>query len=86
MANQLHMLKNIFGNTPYRGAQGHIAVGDRFEAVNQKLPVWIVERISTVASSQFPLISIRCETKPDLQKIVSQAVLEDGIAFKPIVN
>ena len=60
-----------------------ISIGDRFEQSHHGLPVWIVERISRVEISQFPLISLRREDRPELQKIISLTALQDGIDYRP---
>ncbi|MCJ9430427.1 hypothetical protein [Kordiimonas marina] len=60
-----------------------LAVGDRYEQADRTLSIWVVERITKLGSSQYPLVSLAREDHPDLKKTVSVAVLEEGEDFRP---
>ena len=63
-----------------------VAIGDKFEQLDEGLPVWTVERISRVQVSNFPLISMIREDHPELTKTVSLTALEDGEDFRPALQ
>ncbi|TNE60618.1 MAG: hypothetical protein EP335_18455 [Alphaproteobacteria bacterium] len=60
-----------------------LSIGDRFEQADRTHSVWVVERISKLGSSLYPLVSLAREDHPDLKKTVSLAVLEEGEDFRP---
>ena len=62
-----------------------VAVGDRLVYRSPDSSVWVVERISSVGASTYPLVSLAREGHPDLKKTVSIAVIEEGGEFRPAV-
>ncbi|WP_308909977.1 hypothetical protein [Pseudokordiimonas caeni] len=62
----------------------NVAVGDRFCLRERLSSVWVVSRISNVESSRYPLVNLRHESYPDLEKTVSVGALADGIDFLPM--
>lgn len=82
----LNLLKRALGVDVPLSADTNVAIGDRFEQLDDNLSVWTVERISQVQMSSFPLISLSREDHPDLVKTVSLAVLEDGEDFRPAIQ
>ena len=80
------ILKRVVSGVEEGGMRTNIAVGDRFEHQDRDLSVWIVEKISNVSSSHLPLISLSREGRPDLKKILSLSVLEEGEDFRPTLQ
>ncbi len=60
----------------------NVTVGDRFEESEADLPVWIVDRISHVRGSLFPLVSLRREGNPDLERTLSISALDDQEVYR----
>lgn len=85
MANQtgIGFLKRMFTPAGATLPQAEVTIGDRFLSRDAKTSVWVVERISSVGSSTYPLVSLSREGYPDLKKTVSIAVLQDGEDFRP---
>lgn len=82
----IEIFRRAFSSQPYTSGQATIAIGDKFQHRDTALSVWVVERISEVSSSNLPLISLSLEGRPDLKKILSLSVLEDGEDFRPTVQ
>lgn len=80
------MFKRAMRPQPGVGIRETIAIGDRFQQSGQPLSVWVVEKISQVSTSNLPLISLSREGRPDLKKILSLSVLEDGDDFRPTLQ
>jgi len=78
----LHPIKLIKKIMPTNGrADGtrKVSIGDRFERDDAAISIWVVERISNVRASRFPLISLSREGRPDITKTVSlDAFVKDG--------
>ena len=82
----LNLLKRVLGVEVGLDDEMNIAVGDRFEQVDDELSLWTVERIRQVQMSNFPLISLSRVDHPDLVKTVSLAALQDGEDFRPAIQ
>jgi hypothetical protein len=80
---KIGFLKRMFTPATAGQNQCEISVGDRYQALGTRPSVWVVERISSVGSSSYPLVSMCREGHPDLKKTVSLAVLQDGADFRP---
>jgi hypothetical protein len=61
-----------------------IEVGDRFHATTNEIPIWIVDKVTKVKSSHFPLVSLKREDQPHMIKVLSSRVLEDREEFLQI--
>lgn len=59
------------------------AVGARFTQSSAHAPVWVVQSVMNVKSSQFPLVRLTSEKYPDLLKVVSLSALYDDEEFTP---
>ncbi|NVJ99518.1 MAG: hypothetical protein HWE25_15300 [Alphaproteobacteria bacterium] len=81
--NGIGFLKRMFTPAGVTLAPQEVTIGDRFLSRDAQASVWVVERISSVDASSFPLVSLSREGRPDLKKIVSIAVLQDGEDFRP---
>lgn len=80
------LLKRVLGVESALSPEAGIAVGDRYEQLDDTPSVWTVQRISKVEMSNFPLISLSREDHPDLIKTVSLAALKDGDDFRPAIQ
>lgn len=81
--NKISFFKRMFTSTGAAPNQSDVAVGARYTASGMKPSVWVVERISSVGGSSYPLVSMCREGHPDLKKTVSLAVLQEGSDFTP---
>ncbi|WP_417449003.1 hypothetical protein [Kordiimonas sp.] len=79
------LLKRLFRGDAVREHEPGVIVGARYMARNHQSSVWVVERISSVGASSYPLVSLSREGHPDLKKTVSLAVIEEGEDFRPAV-
>lgn len=79
--NKISFLKRMFTSTGSAPNQTEVAVGARYMASGVRPSVWVVERISSVGASSYPLVSMCREGHPDLKKTVSLAVLQEGTDF-----
>lgn len=59
------------------------AIGSRFMQTTPNAPVWVVQTVMNVKTSQFPLVHLTSERYPDLLKVVSLSTLYDGEEFIP---
>lgn len=59
------------------------AVGSRFTQTTPSAPVWVVQTVMNVKTSQFPLVHLTSEKYPDLLKVVSLSTLYDVEEFLP---
>ncbi len=62
-----------------------IEVGDRFKSTASEIPIWIVDKVTKVKSSHFPLVSLKREDQPHMVKVLSSRILEDREEFKMVV-
>lgn len=85
MASQakISFLKRMFSGSASGESLNEVTIGDRFQHHGGPAAIWVVERISRVGGSSFPLVSLVREGHPDLTKVVSIAVLEEGEDFTP---
>lgn len=81
--NKIGFLKRMFTSSGTAQNQSEVAVGARYLASGMKPSIWVVERISSVGASSYPLVSMCREGHPDLKKTVSLAVLQEGSDFTP---
>jgi len=76
--NSLHPAGLIKKMIPYN-ARGKIerdvSIGDRFEQQDGAVSLWVVERISQVRMSRFPLVSLARVGHPDITKTISLSAL-----------
>ncbi|WP_262691556.1 hypothetical protein [Kordiimonas aestuarii] len=79
------LLKRLFRGEVVPAHEHGVMVGARYMARNHHTSVWVVERISSVGSSTYPLVSLAREGHPDLKKTVSLAVIEEGEDFRPAI-
>ncbi len=70
-----NQLNSVQTNTP--------EVGARFTQSSTHAPVWVVQSVMNVKSSQFPLVRLTSERYPDLLKVVSLSALYDDEEFTP---
>jgi len=80
------LLKRMMGANSDSESKMSVAVGDKYEQLDPGLSVWVVERISNVSASSLPLISLSREGHPDLKKVLSLTVLEEGVGFRPALH
>lgn len=59
-----------------------VSVGDRYQQNDQTVSVWVVERISNVQMSKFPLVSLARVGYPDITKTVSLSALSDDHEYR----
>lgn len=84
-ASSIGLLKRLFkGEGAVAQATG-VTIGARYMSSHHQSTVWVVERISSVGSSTYPLVSLSREGHPDLKKTVSLAVIEEGEDYRPAV-
>jgi hypothetical protein len=62
-----------------------VEVGDRFKSTTNEIPIWIVDKVTKVKSSHFPLVSLKREDQPDMVKVLSSRILEDREEFKMVL-
>lgn len=67
--------RSLQSNTP--------EIGARFTQSSTHAPVWVVQSVMNVKSSQFPLVRLTSERYPDLLKVVSLSALYDDEEFTP---
>ena len=84
-ANSVGLLKRLFRGEGAGPVEPTVTVGARYTSKHHHTSVWVVERISSVGSSTYPLVSMAREGHPDLKKTVSLAVIEEGEDFRPAV-
>lgn len=58
-------------------------IGSRFMQTTPNTPVWVVQTVMNVKTSQFPLVHLTSERYPDLLKVVSLSALYDDEEFIP---
>ena len=84
--NSLHpvsLLKKVMPQDGrVRAAACEVSVGDRFEQQDEGASIWIVERISEVRMSSFPLVSLARVGHPDITKTVSLSTLSENIEYR----
>ena len=82
-ASSLGLLKRLFQGEGASPLEPSVTIGARYMSSHHQASVWVVERISSVGSSSYPLVSLSREGHPDLKKTVSLAVIEEGEDFRP---
>jgi hypothetical protein len=83
--NVLHpvnLLKRAITQDGWRRPVQPVSVGDRFERQDEAVSVWIVERISQVRMSEYPLVSLSRAGHPDISKTVSLSTLCEKSEFR----
>ncbi|WP_417463583.1 hypothetical protein [Kordiimonas sp.] len=83
--SSIGLLKRLFRGEGTASATTGVVVGARYSDRHHHTSVWVVERISSIGASTYPLVSLAREGRPDLKKTVSLAVIEDGEDFRPAV-
>ncbi len=71
-------VSSIFSNRGVNHKVSNIEIGDRFRTYDAYQSIWIVDRVTNVASSMHPLVSLKREGQPDLVKTISIGVLQDA--------
>lgn len=84
-ASSVGLLKRLFRGEGSGPVGPSVTIGARYMSKHHHSSVWVVERISSVGSSTYPLVSMAREGHPDLKKTVSLAVIEEGEDFRPAV-
>jgi len=75
----VNLLKKILPLNSGKLERRAVSVGDRFKRSDATFSIWVVERISNVRVSRFPLVSLSREGHPSIKKTVSlHALVEDG--------
>jgi len=83
--NSLHpvsLLKKVMPQEGRVRSAREVSVGDRFEQQDAGASIWIVERISEVRMSSFPLVSLARVGHPDITKTVSLSTLSENIEYR----
>lgn len=78
--NSLHpvnLIKKVLPREELGSKSPKVTVGDTYEQCDDSLSLWVVERISEVSASRFPLVSLSRVGHPDIKKTVSLSVLTD---------
>lgn len=79
--NSLHpvnLLKKVMPSDSWAKDAPDVSVGDRFEQRDDSVSVWVVERISRVSMSPYPLVSMSRVGHPDITKTVSLAAFAEN--------
>ncbi|WP_417461769.1 hypothetical protein [Kordiimonas sp.] len=79
------LLKRLFRGEGTTSIVPGVVVGARYSDRHHMTSVWVVERISSIGASTYPLVSLAREGRPDLKKTVSLAVIEEGEDYRPAV-
>ena len=61
-----------------------ISVGQKYSENRAGAPVWIVDKVSHIPMSKYPLVHLKRETMPDISKTLSALVLEERNTYKRI--
>jgi hypothetical protein len=83
--NNLHpakLLRKVLPREAVEASVSPVSVGDTYEQCDNSLSLWVVERISNVSMSSFPLVSMSRVGHPDIQKTVSLSALTDQIDYR----
>ncbi|WP_417457199.1 hypothetical protein [Kordiimonas sp.] len=83
--SSLGLLKRLFRGEGRANAAPGVVVGARYSDRHHLTSVWVVERISSIGASTYPLVSLAREGRPDLKKTVSLAVIEEGEDYRPAI-
>ncbi|UTW54093.1 hypothetical protein [Kordiimonas sp. SCSIO 12610] len=75
-------VSNFFSN--HTNDAKSISVGDRFRPTTSEIPIWIVDKVTNVKSSNFPLVSLKREDQPHMIKVLSSNILEDREEFRMV--
>lgn len=78
------LLERVFGYRERRvaGCDGAISVGDRYISADKRARIWVVESIRSIKSSNYPLIALHREDRPDMGTIVSASALDGTGRFR----
>jgi len=79
------LLRRLFQGDRITDVVPGVVVGARYSDRRHATSVWVVERISSIGASTYPLVSLAREGRPDLKKTVSLAVIEEGEDYRPAV-
>ncbi len=82
MLNSMSLMGRFFPSERWQKPVPDVSVGDRFEQQDEGVSVWIVERISQVRMSPFPLVSLARIGHPDITKTVSLTALLEQNDYK----
>jgi len=83
--NNMHpvrLLKKMMPQDSARDQRSGIAVGDRYEQKDGPVSLWVVERISEVRMSRFPLVHLARVGHPDITKTVSLSALSSENEYR----
>lgn len=78
----LSAIKRLFSSSSDGNAAYRVDIGDRFVERDEGLQVWIVDRISSVSGSLYPLVSLHREGRPEVERTLSLAALNDNTAYR----
>lgn len=85
--NSMHpvgLLKRMMPQENRRQARD-VAIGDQYEQQVGPLSLWVVERISEVRMSRFPLVSLARVGHPDITKTVSLSALSSENEYRAAI-
>jgi len=87
--NSLHpvnLIKKVFPREEVGEQKLAVTIGDTYEQCDDSLSLWVVERISQVSASRFPLVSLARVGHPDIKKTVSLSALIDRHDYRVSVQ
>jgi len=83
--NSMHpvsLFKKVLPQESWGRSVRNVAVGDRYEQRDVPVSFWVVERISQVQMSQFPLVRLSRVGYPDITKTVSLSALSEENEYR----
>ena len=83
--NSMHpvgLLKKMMPQEAWRRQARDVAIGDRYEQQDGPVSLWVVERISEVRMSRFPLVRLARVGHPDITKTVSLSALASESEYR----
>ena len=83
--NSMHpvsLLKKVLPHDGRGRSARDVAIGDRYEQRDVSVSLWVVERISQVQMSQYPLVSLSRVGYPDITKTVSLSALSEESEYR----
>jgi len=86
--NSMHpvgLLKKMTQHESKRRQARDVAIGDRYEQQDGPVSLWVVERISEVRMSRFPLVRLARVGRPDITKTVSLSALSGESEYRAAI-
>lgn len=80
--SKLSVIRKWFSGDFSSATSADIQVGDQYEEIDGRYPLWEVAQIRSIETSAYPLVSLRNTVAPELERTLSILALGDRATYR----